>query len=83
MRSRAVSLPRACCWSMRFWPPLASPWLFPTSAAAAGFLAFAVRSILRDRQQLYGHRLAAVGLVLAALPWLAWLLRLTGLAKLD
>ncbi len=62
----------------RFWPLQATPWLFPTSAAAAGFLAFGIRFVLRDRQQLFGYRLAAVGLALAALPWLAWLLRLAG-----
>jgi hypothetical protein len=64
---------------MRFWPGGTRPWLFPTSAAAAGFLAFAVRFILRDRQQLFGYRLAALGLALAALPWIAWLLRLAGI----
>ncbi len=67
---------------VRFWPERASPWLFPTSAAAVGFLAFALRFMVRDRQQLFGYRLAALGLVLAAFPWIAWLLRLAGVARL-
>jgi len=67
---------------VRFWPERASPWLFPTSAAAVGFLAFALRFMVRDRRQLFGYRLAALGLVLAALPWIAWLLRLAGVTKL-
>ncbi len=60
----------------RAWPSQATPWLFPTSAAAAGLLAFGVNFVLRDRKQLFGYRLAAVGLALAALPWIAWLARL-------
>ncbi len=67
--------------ALRFWPRAAAPWLFPTSAAAFGFLAFAVRFVLRDRKQLFGYRLAAAGLALASLPWLAWLLRLAGVTK--
>ncbi len=62
----------------RFRPVWVSPWLFPLSAAAVGFLAFALRAIVRDRTQLYGSRLAALGLALAALPWIAWLLQLAG-----
>jgi hypothetical protein len=67
---------------VRFWPERASPWLFPTSAAAVGFLAFALHFIVRDRQQLFGYRLAAIGLLLAAFPWIAWLLRLAGVTRL-
>ena len=57
--SRWASRRRSCRAAVRFWPERASPWLFPTSAAAVGFLAFALRFIVRDRQQLFGYRLAA------------------------
>jgi hypothetical protein len=61
---------------VRFWPERTSPWLFPLSAGTVGFLAFALRAIVRDRARLCGSRLAALGLSLAAFPWIAWLLQL-------
>jgi hypothetical protein len=64
-----------------YWPGPATAWVFPASAAAMGFQLFALFYVVRDRQQLYGYRLTAVGFALALIPWLAWGLRVAGIAK--
>jgi hypothetical protein len=57
-------------------------WVLPASGAAIGFQLFASFYVVRDRTQLYGYRLTAVGFGLALIPWAARVLRLTGVTRL-
>ena len=53
-------------------PGSAPPWIFSASLASVGMLAFVVFAMLRDTRHLFGWRLVWSSLLLATVPWAAY-----------